>query len=325
MMRAVWPLALAALLVLGLAPAASAGEMIFNLDWVVFGRHAPYYLALERGYYKEAGLDIKVVRGYGSADAINKITTGQATFAFGDAGSLVIGRSKGAQVKLVAMLYGKSPFVFFSLADTKISKPKDLEGRSIAAPTFESPRNMFPVFAKLTGIDAGKVKWVTVDGAQKTPILFAKKVDAITNFAMDIPFHLKRAKEQNVGLNIMRWADYGFEFYSNGIMVSDEMIRSHPQVVKGFVQAILKGLQYTFDHPDEAVAMILKHHPTVDREIARAELDIVKDLVMTDDAKKMGIGWTNEKTMQTSVDAVAEVFKVEKPPLASLYTNEFLK
>ena len=325
MMCAVWSLALAALLGLGLPPAASAGEMIFNLDWVIFGRHTPYYVTLEKGYYKEAGLDIKIVRGYGSADAINKITTGQATFAFGDTGSLVIGRSKGAQVKMVAMLYGKSPFAIYSLADTKINEPKDLEGKSIAAPTFDAPRNMFPVFAKLTGIDASKVKWVTMDGAQKTPMLFARKVDAVTDFVMDIPSRLQRAKDQNVSLNVMRWADYGFELYSNGLMVSDEMIRSQPQVVKGFVQATLKGVRYTFAHPEEAVAMMLKHNPTLDREIVRAELDIVKDLVMTDDAKKMGIGWTNEKTMQTSVDLVAEVFKVGKPPAASLYTYEFLK
>ncbi len=315
----------AALVVLGLAETGAAGEVIFNLDWVVFGRHAPYYVALEKGYYQEAGLDIKIVRGYGSADAINKITTGQATFAFGDTGSLIVARSKGAQVKLVAILYGKSPFVIFSLADARIEKPKDLEGKSIAAPTFDSPRNMFPVFARVAGIDGSKVKWVTVDGAQKDPMLFARKVDAITNFAVDSPVHLKRAKEQNVGLKIMRWADYGFELYSNGLLVSDEMIRSRPQAVRGFTQATIKGLRYTFERPDEAVAAILKHHPTLDREIVRAELDIVRDMVMTEDARRHGIGWINEKMMQTSVDAVAEVFKVEKPPLASLFTNEFLK
>ena len=325
MKRVVQILALAALLVLGLAPTAPAGELIFNLDWVVFGRHAPYYVALEKGYYKDAGLDIKIVRGYGSSDAINKITTGQATFAFGDAGSLVIARGKGAQVKLVAMIYGKSPFAIYSLPDTKIAAPKDLEGKTIAAPTFDAPRNMFPVFAKLTGIDAGKVKWLTVDGGQKDPMLFAKKTDAITEFTPQIPILSKRAKEQNVGLNIMKWADYGFALYSNGLMVSDEVIKSKPQMVKGFVQATVKGLQYTFDHPDEAVAMIMKHHPTLDKAVARAELDIVKDLVLTEDAKQHGIGWMNEKTMQTSVDWVAEAFKVEKPPLASLYTNEDLK
>lgn len=325
-MRRVMQLAmLAALLVLTFAPVALGGELIFNLDWVVFGRHAPYYVALEKGYYKDVGLEIKIVRGYGSVDSINKVATKQATFAFGDSGSLIIARSKGAQVKLVAIIYGKSPIAIYSLGDTNITRPKDLEGKSIAAPVFDAPRNMFPVFAKLTGIDASKVKWVTVDGGQKDPMLFSRRVDAITEYTPQIPILNKRAKEQSITINILRWADYGFALYSNGIMVGDELINSNPQMVKGFVQATIRGLRYTFDYPDEAVTMIMKHHPTLDKTVARAEVDIVKELAMTEDTNQHGIGWINEKTMQTTVDRVAEVFKVEKPPLGSLYTNEFLK
>ena len=325
MKRALTCIALAGLLVLGLAPAAPAGELIFNLDWVVYGRHTQYFVALDKGFYKEAGLDLKIVRGYGSVDAINKITTNQATFAFGDTPALIIARGKGAQVKLVAMIYAKPPFAIFSPADANITKPKDLEGKSLAAPTFDSARNLFPVFARLTGIDAAKVKWVTVDGAQKNPLLLARKVDAIPEFIPHIPVLTKQADAQNMRLNILKWADYGFELYNNGLLVSDELIRSKPQMVKGFVQATIRGLQYTFEHPDEATTIMLKHHPTMDREVVRAEIDLVKDLALTEDAKQHGLGWMNEKTMQATVDAVAEVFKVERPPLASVYTNEFLK
>lgn len=314
-----------AVLVLGLVQGAAAGELIFNLDWVIFGRHTPWHVALEKGYYKDAGLDIKIVRGYGSADAVNKITSGQATFALGDTGSLVIARSKGAQVKLVAMIYGRSPFAIFSLPEARIAMPKDLEGKTVAAPAGDAPRNMFPLFAKLTGIDATKVRWLTVDGAQKDPMLFAKKVDAITEFTAQTPVLMKRAREQNMGLSIMKWADHGFALYSNGLLVSEETIRSKPQMVRGFVQAGLKGLRYTFENPDEALTIMLKHHPTLDREVARAEIDIIRDLVMSEDAKMHGIGWINEKTMQASIDLVGEAFKVEKPPVSSMYTNEFLK
>jgi len=323
--RAVVCILWTALLLLALVPAARAGELIFNLDWVIYGRHTQYFVALDKGFYREAGLDLKIVRGYGSVDAINKITTNQATFAFGDTPALIIARTKGAQVKLVAMVYARSPFAIFSPADEGITKPKDLEGKSLAAPTFDSARNLFPVFARLTGIDAGKVKWVTVDGAQKNPMLLARKVDAIPEFLPHIPILTKQAEAQNMRLNIMKWADYGFELYNNGLLVSDELIRSKPQMVRGFVQATVRGLQYTFEHPDEAASIMLKHNPTMDREVIRGEIDLVKDLALTDDAKKHGLGWMNEKTMQATVDAVAEVFKVDKPALASLYTNEFLK
>ncbi len=317
--------ALAVLLVLGLAPAARAGELVFNLDWLILGRHAPYFVALEKGYYKEAGLDLKIVRGYGSTDVINKLAAGQATFALGDMGSLVIARSKGAQLKMVAAIFAKNPFTVYGLTDANITRPKDLEGKSIAAPSGDSQRTMFPVFARLTGIDTNKVKWVTVDGAQRDTLVLSRKVDAATGFALQIPVVTKMARAQNLTVHFIRWADHGFDLYSNTLLAGDEFIRTNPMLVRGFVQATIRGHQAAFEAPDEAIAIMLKHQPTLDREVARAELDIVKDLVLTEETKRHGIGRFNEKTLQTSVDWVAEVFKVEKPPLASLYTNEFLK
>ncbi len=308
------------------APAAWAGELIFNLDWVVFGRHVPYFAALEKGFYRNAGLDIKIVRGYGGADALNKIGTKVAAFALGDAGALIVARSKGQPVKMVAILYGKSPMAIYTLADRKITRPKQLEGLQIAAPSFDAPRTMFPVFAKLTGIDPTKVKWLTVDGGTKAPMLLSRKADAITEFFMSTPNLAKIAAAQSLSLNVMKWADYGFDLYSNGILVSEELIKEQPQVVRGFVKATIDGLQYTFDHPDEAVTLFLKHNPTLDREIVRAEVEIVRELVLTADAKSNGIGWVNEKTMQSSIDAVTEAFKLEVKVLPSqVYTNEFLK
>ena len=310
---------------LSAAPPAGAGELVFNLDWLILGRHAPYFMALEKGYYKEAGIDLKIVRGYGSTDVINKITTGQATFALGDMGSLVIARSKGAQIKMVAAMFAKNPFTVYSLTESNITKPKDLEGRSIAAPSGDSQRNMFPVFARLTGIDATKVKWITVDGAQRDAMVLGRKADAATGFALQIPVVTRMARSQNLNVHFIKWADHGFDLYSNALLVGEEFIRSNPKLVRGFVQATIRGHQAAFEAPDEAIAIMLKQNPTLDREVARAELDIVKELTLTEETKRLGIGWFNEKTLQMTVDSVAEVFKVEKPPLASLYTNEFLK
>lgn len=313
------------LAVLAAASPAGAGELILNLDWLILGRHAGYFTALEKGYYKEAGLDLKIVRGYGSTDVINKITTGQATFALGDAGSLVIARSKGAPLKMVALMFAKNPFAVYSLTDANITKPKDLEGKSIAAPAGDSQRNMFPVFARVAGIDANKVRWITVDGAQRDAMVLTRKADAATGFALQIPVVTKMAKAQNLNVHFIKWADHGFDLYSNVLLTSDEFARSNPKLVRGFVQATIRGHQAAFEAPDEAIALMLKLQPTLDRDVARAELDIVKELMLTEETKRQGIGWFNEKMLQTTVDWVAEVFKVEKPPLAFLYTNEFLK
>jgi len=317
--------AMTVLVLLGATPLAWAGELVFNLDWLILGRHAGFFMALEKGYYKSAGLDLKIVRGYGSTDVINKITAGQATFALGDAGSLIIARSKGAPLKMVALMFAKNPFAVYSLTDANITKPKDLEGKSIAAPAGDSQRNMFPIFARVAGIDTSKVRWITVDGAQRDAMVLTRKADAATGFALQIPVVTKMAKAQNLNVHFIKWADHGFDLYSNVLLTSDEFARSNPNLVRGFVQATIRGHEAAFEAPDEAIAIMLKQQPTLDREVARAELDIVKDLVLTEGTKRHGIGWFNEKMLQNSVDWVAEVFKVEKPPVASLYTNEFLK
>ncbi len=322
-----WGLGLVtAMVAIAWAPLATAGELVFNLDWIVFGRHAPYFVALENGFYRNAGLHIKIVRGYGGADGVNKIATKQAAFAFGDAGALIIGRSKGQPVKMVALIYGKSPMAIYTLADRKITTPKQLEGLEIAAPPFDAPRKMFPVFAKLTGIDISKVRWLSVDGGQKAPVLFSHKTDAITEFLMTQPTLNKIGAAQGLSVDTMKWADYGFDLYSNGILVSDAFIKQEPRVVGGFVKASIEGLKYSFEHPDEAVAVFRKYNPTADADIVRAEMAIVKELVLTPDAKTHGIGWIDEKKMQSSIDMVTDVFNLDrKPAPTEVFTNEFVR
>lgn len=318
-----------ALLVLILFLAAApvlAAEQVFALDAPrPLGRHAPYFVALDRGFYRAEGLDIRIVPGRGSADGINRITAGEASFAFGDAGALVLARARGAMVKMVGVIYASSPFVIFSLKGTPIASPKDLEGKSIAAPPTDGMRTMFPVFAKVAGIDADKVRWVDMPIERKDQALLAREVDAMTSGLQQQPLLAKSAASRNLEVQTLRWRDYGFALYSNGLLVSDAMIASDPTLVRGFVAATMRGFAATFDDPAAAVATMVRLHPDLDAAIVRAEIEIVRDMALGSDARQKGIGWINEATMQATVNAVAEVFRVEKPPAASLYTNDFIR
>lgn len=314
-------------LVLGVtAASAHATEYVFALDAPrPQGRHTPYFVALDRGFYREAGLDVRIVPGRGSADGINRIAAGEATFAFGDAGALVLARSKGATVKMVGVIYASSPFVIFSLKGTPIAGPKDLEGKSIAAPPTDGMRTMFPVFAKVAGIDAAKVRWIDLPIERKDAALLARDVDAMTSGLQQRPLLAKAAAERNLEVQTLRWGDHGFALYSNGILVSDAMIAATPALVQGFVSATVRGFAATFADPEAAAATMIRLHPTLDTAIVRAEIEIVRDMAMSEHARRRGLGWIDEATMQATVDAVAEVFKVEKPPVGSLYTNAFIR
>ena len=315
-----------ALMLLATGFSTRAAEHVFALDAPrPQGRHTPYFIALDRGFYKEAGIELRIVPGRGSADGINRIAAGEASFAFGDAGALVLARAKGATVKMVGVIYASSPFVIFSLKGTPIAGPKDLEGKTIAAPPTDGMRTMFPVFAKVAGIDADKVRWVDMPIEKKDQALLAREVDGMTSGLQQRPLLSKSAAEKNLEVQTLRWGEFGFALYSNGLLVGDALIASDPALVKGFVAATMRGFAATFADVDAAVATMVRLHPTLDPAIVRAEIEIVRDMAMTEDAKRHGIGWIDQATMQATVDAVADVFKVEKPPVAELYSNDFIR
>src|ERR1700730_7154798 len=143
------------------ADARAIENVTLITDFGFNGRHAYFYVALEKGYYKAADLEVKIVRGQGSVDAIRQVGANNAVVGFADAGSIVLARGNDQiPVKLVAIVYARAPHAIYALKESGISKPKDLEGRKIANPAGGAIPKMFPAYAKAAGIDAGKVTWV---------------------------------------------------------------------------------------------------------------------------------------------------------------------
>ncbi len=302
-------------------------HLLFSLDWAIYGRHAPYFVALEKGFFEEEGLSVEIVRGYGSADTIQKVATGVVDVGFGDISALIIAKAKDPKfnAKMVAMIYARAPFAVFALKSSGIDEPKDLEGKVLTA---SGPGDvnyvLFPYFAKVTGIDPDSIEWKFVKPEVKVQLLVNGEVDAITEFAMQKPV-VDKATAEIGGANMILWADYGVNIYSNGIVFREDFIKEHPEVVRGFVRAIVKGFLYTFEHPDEAVDILLKRFPTLDREVARAEIDILKKLVLVPEAEEHGIGYFDPERVQATIDAITEVFNLpRKVSPGEIYTDEFL-
>src|SRR6266404_1498964 len=161
-------LALAALLaVVGSASAQPLEKFTFALNWFAVGDHAAYWVALDKGYYKAKGLDVTLENSKGSGDAIAKVDTGRADAGLADAAVVIASSARGTSIKVVGMVFDKTPLNIFSLKSKPLAKPKDLEGTTLGAPPGDSQRQMFPAFAKLNGIDAGKVTWVNIEPAAK--------------------------------------------------------------------------------------------------------------------------------------------------------------
>lgn len=305
--------------------ARAADKVVLGLDWQVLGRHAGFFVAKEKGFYAREGIDVHIERGYGAADAVKRLAAGQTQFAFGDAGSVVLARAQGIEAKAVAMVYARAPFVLWTRADAGIRNPKDLEGKSIGSPAGASVRLLFPAFAKVTKVDASKVNWVTVDVTGLYPLLLSGKVNAIVDFELGWPTISKRAAEAGVKIRPFKFADYGFEMYSNAILATDAMIRDNGDLVRRFVKASLAGYQAAFADPKGAAEIVAKTVPQLDVPSAAQEVRIVETLARSPEASKQGFGYISPAKMTRTRDIVAETYDVKKAiPVDDLFTNKFL-
>jgi NitT/TauT family transport system substrate-binding protein len=263
--------------ILGQRDAGAADKITFVTDFGYNGRHAYYFVALEKGYYARQNLDVQIVRGQGSADAVKQVAAGTAQIGFADTAAVILGRGNDQiPVKLVAIVYAKPPHAIYVLKDSGIAKPKDLEGKKIADTAFSAVPKLFDAYAKAADIDASKVTWLVAAADTLPGMLTTGRADGIGQFTVGEPLLAKSAAPKQV--LALAYADVGLDLYGNGIIASDGLIKSNPDLVRRFVTATMQGLADAIADPKQAGAIMNKHHREVDADVAAAETKIVGTL-----------------------------------------------
>src|SRR5919201_4929398 len=182
---------LAAIFVSGAALAQTSIK--FALDWRFEGPAAPYFVAIDKGYYKAEGLNVSIDPGSGSVEGINRVASGSYEMGFSDINSLIKYRDnpRNLPVKAVMMVYDTPAFSIITLKKNGIAKPKDLEGRVLGAPAGDGAWAQWPIFVQANKIDASKVKVENIGFPVREPMLAQGKVDAITGFWFSSYMNLK--------------------------------------------------------------------------------------------------------------------------------------
>jgi NitT/TauT family transport system substrate-binding protein len=293
-----------------LAQSAKAADNVSLItDFGYNGRHAYFFVALDKGYYKDAGLDVKIIGGNGSVDAIRQVGANNANFGFADAGSLMLSRANdNIPVKLVAVVYARPPQAIFCSADAGLKTSKDLEGQSIANPAGGSIPDMFPAFAKAAGIDASKVKWVVAANSALPGLLASGRVPCVGQFTVGEPMLIAQAAPKK--LVRFAFSDSGLNYYSNGLIATEATIKSSPDLVRRFVEATVKGMKVAFADPAEAGAILHKYHPEVDVGVAKGETEAVAELA---EVKGTPLAQIDPSRMQATLDVVNGAFRLKSP------------
>jgi len=318
----------AAALLLGGLQAQAQTAVKFALDWKFEGPSAPYFTALEKGYYKAEGLDVTIDTGPGSVQGIARVAAGTYPLGFFDINSLVRFRDQNPEQKVMAvmMVYDRPPFSIVSLKKAGIKSPKDLEGKILGAPAPDGAFAQWKAFVKANGFDGGKVKIENVGFPVREPMLAQGKVDAITGFSFSSYFNLLQNGIKGDDISVMLMSDFGITMYGNAIMVNPDFARNNPKVVAGFVKATVRGFIDTARNPDEAIKFVLKYNPTAEPAVELERLKMaLRDNMVTPAVKANGVGDVDMARLAKSIDQIADTYEFKNRPSAQdIFTNQFL-
>lgn len=310
-----------------LAPAAQAQErdVKFVLDFISLGRHAPWYVALGKGYFKEEGLNVTIMPSKGTADAIRNVVTGAAEFGFIDIPSLVAAGGAGSAIKIVAANYQKPPYCIFSLnPGANIDTAKKLTGIELGSSSASFLPRIWAAVMEMNGVDSKTMKVVNIDAPARVPMLAARKVPSIDLFIMSDPA-IRRAVPDAKPVCLFA-GDLGLEIYANSVGVHEDFLKKNPDVVKKFVRAALRGWKDTFANPQEAAKIQLQYVKALDPQIVVEEIEILRRVAITPEVEKNGLGTMTLERMKTTVDFINKNIDVpgEKLTAEQIYAPGYL-
>src|SRR5919109_3439362 len=147
-------------------------DITFSLDFIVLGRHAPFYVAIEKGFFREEGLNVNIIQAKGTAQAIQNIESGIAQIGFTDVASLVVARAEGSTVKVVSVIYQKAPFCFFTLnPGANVTTLKDFEGLKVGSNTGSYISNIAKAMMRKNGLDPSKLSVESIEPSARIAML----------------------------------------------------------------------------------------------------------------------------------------------------------
>ena len=323
-------LALAAILaVTTLTSSAKAQDKFpFRLNWTLYGEHAPFFVALDKGFYKEEGLDVEILEGSGSTTVAQLVANQTNPVAYVDAATMMRGVGAGMPIKAVGVTLQQSPMSFIYRADSpRPTKIEEIKGSRIAITAGDASLAIFTAFLGKLNMQLSDVQLITVANPQsKEQAVLNKQADSLLGYFMDQGPRMQL--QTGVKMGWTRLYDMaGITTLSSAIIVNNDWIKDakNQDRLRRFLRASQRGWDYTDKNRDEAATIFIKHAKAFNMEIALLEINGTLTIIRTKHTQGKPLFWSAKEDWQESQDLLEKFAKM--PPqadLAKYYTNEYL-
>ena len=318
--KIIFGLAISLPLMIG-AQAQVQDNVSLRLNWYLGGLHVPFYFGVDKGFYKQEGINLTINEGRGSANTVQVVGAGTDTFGLADSSSIINLISKGGEIKSVMNILSSTGFSVVSAASAGIRTPKDMEGKTLAVSPGDPIRGLLEAVAAHNKVDISKVKFVQVDPAAKVVTVLEKRADGLLGGADDQFFLLKY---RGVEPHALRFADNGANIVGMAIFTGNNTIKTNPDLVRRFVRATKRSWEEAKKNPDAAVDVAMKVKPDLNRQSTKDQMLVDFELIDSINVKGQ-IGFGHEKDWGQTIELLKKYRGLEtQQNWTAFHTNEFL-
>jgi NitT/TauT family transport system substrate-binding protein len=304
----------------------AADKLTLRLNWNVYGEHAAFFYGLERGFYKDEGIDLTIGTSQGSGQTVKLIGTKNDLFGYADAATVAKHVSEGMEVKMLAVMLQTNPQCVITWADKHpLRKPQDIKGLSFSFVAGDSLHQLWPAILAGAGLKDTDVRTVFApSGPTKIQLMLQGKVDGTPGYITMQPYLLER--ESGRKTSTMMFSEFGVNTMSQGILAHMETMQKNPDLVKRFMRATQKSWLEAAKNVEAAVNAHITQNPKEDATFTRYTFSKTLEVLTTPYSKGKPLGWMAKEDWEQTLNVLEKYGGMKgRKTTEAYYSNEFLQ